>query len=154
MPRDPRTISFLCEQLSVELTATSQYLLHATVQESGGFGLLAARTRAEAAEEMRHAERLAARMADLDALPGYSVVPPVLLGRTLREMFEADLALEQDAVDRLREALDYLSGLGDERSARLFEGILAEQEQHLDYLESSLARLDEVGEAAFAEAVR
>lgn len=153
MTGDRRTIDFLCDQLSAELTGASQYLLHATVLERSGFGPVAARSRVEAGEEMRHAELLAARMADLGVLPGYSVMPPVLLGTTLRDMFEADLGLEQDAVDRLREALDHLCRVGNEAMATLFEAILAEQEGHLDYLESSLARIDEVGEAAFAAEV-
>ena len=142
MRGDERVIEFLNEQLTAELTAINQYFLHAKMQENYGWPKLARHTRAESIDEMRHAEPLTDRILFLDGLPNYQRLFPLRIGQTVREMFEADMAVEVEAVDRLRRGIEYMRGVGDITSANIFEEILADEEQHIDYLETQLGLLD------------
>lgn len=150
MRGDKKVIEFLNEQLSAELTAINQYFLHAKLQESLGYAKLAAYTRHESIDEMRHAEVLTDRILFLDGLPNYQRLLPLNIGQTLREMFEADMEIEVAAVKRLRDGAEHMRKVGDITSARLFEDILADEEHHIDYLETQLALLTSLGEALYA----
>jgi bacterioferritin len=149
MQGDSRVIELLNEQLTSELTAINQYFLHAKMQENWGFTRLAAHTRAESIDEMRHAEILTDRILFLDGLPNYQRLAPLRIGQTVREQFESDLAIEREVVARVRPAVDYMRSARDITSARLFEDILADEEHHIDYLETQLALLDRLGEQLY-----
>src|ERR1700759_2519461 len=149
MRGDDRVIEMLNDQLSAELTAINQYFLHAKMQQNFGWVKLAAHTRAESIEEMTHAEVLADRILFLDGLPNFQRLYQLRIGQTVREMFEADLAVEVEAVTRLRTGIDYLRSVSDVTSARLFETILADEESHIDYLETQLALVEQLGEALY-----
>jgi bacterioferritin len=149
MQGDPRVLEFLNEQLTAELTAINQYFLHARMQENLGWSRLAAHTRAESIDEMRHAELLTDRVLFLDGLPNLQRLFPLRIGQTVREMFEADMQVEVEAVARLREGLAYMRSVGDVTSARLFEDILADEEHHIDYLETQLSLVDQLGEQLY-----
>jgi bacterioferritin len=149
MQGDAQVIEFLNEQLTAELTAINQYFLHAKIQENAGWPKLARHTRAESIDEMRHAEVLTDRILFLDGLPNYQRLSPLRIGQTVREMFESDLRVEMDAVDRLRRGIDYMRSVSDVTSARIFEEILASEEEHVDYLETNLALLEQLGEAHY-----
>src|SRR6185437_1062725 len=130
MHGDERVIEFLNEQLTAELTAINQYFLHAKMQENFGWPKLAAHTKAESIDEMRHAEILTDRILFLEGLPNYQKLFSLRIGQNLKEMFEADLAVEADAIDRLRRGVEYMRSVSDITSARIFEGILADEESH------------------------
>jgi bacterioferritin len=149
MQGDTRVIEFLNEQLTAELTAINQYFLHSKIQENAGWPKLARHTRAESIDEMRHAEQLTDRILFLDGLPNYQRLSPLRIGQTVREMFESDLQVELDAVERLRRGIDYMRSVADVTSARIFEEILASEEDHVDYLETNLDLLDRLGEALY-----
>jgi bacterioferritin len=149
MQGDRRVIELLNEQLTSELTAINQYFLHAKMQQSWGYLTLAAYTRAESIDEMRHAEILTDRILFLEGLPNYQRLQPIRIGQTVREQFESDMAIEFEVVERVRPAIDYMRGAGDITSARLFEDILADEEQHIDYLETQIALLDQLGEQLY-----
>jgi bacterioferritin len=149
MHGDERVIEFLNAQLTAELTAINQYFLHAKMQENYGWVKLARHTRAESIDEMRHAELLTDRILFLDGLPNYQRLSPVRIGQNIREMFDADMAVEVDAVDRLRSGAEYMRSVGDITSAAIFEAILADEEQHIDYLETQLALLSNIGEQLY-----
>jgi bacterioferritin len=119
MRGDDRVIEFLNEQLTAELTAISQYFLHAKMQENFGWVKIARHTRAESIDEMRHAETLTDRILYLDALPNYQRLFALRVGETIGQMLEADLAVETEAVDRLRRGIDYMRGIGDVTSANI-----------------------------------
>ena len=146
MHGDERVIEFLNAQLTAELTAINQYFLHAKMQENYGWVKLARHTRAESIDEMRHAELLTDRILFLDGLPNYQRLSPLHIGQSIREMFDADMAVEVDAVDRLRSGAEYMRSVGDITSAAIFEAILADEESHIDYLETQLALLSNIGE--------
>ncbi len=149
MQGDSQVIEFLNEQLTAELTAINQYFLHAKMQENFGWVKLAKHTRAESVDEMRHAEILADRILLLDALPNFQRLFPLRIGQTVTQMFQADMAVELDAVSRLRRGVEHMRGVSDITSANLFEAILADEEQHIDYLETQLGLLDQIGEQRY-----
>ena len=149
MQGDARVIELLNEQLTSELTAINQYFLHAKMQENWGYTKLASHTRAESIEEMTHAERLTDRILFLEGLPNYQKLLALRIGQTVREQFEADMAIEVEVVQRLRPAIAYCEEVGDHTSKRLFEEILADEEHHIDYLETQLSLLDGIGEQLY-----
>jgi bacterioferritin len=149
MRGDDRVLEILNEQLSSELTAINQYFLHSKMQENFGWVKLAKYTRSESIDEMRHAETITDRILYLDGLPNFQRLYPLRIGQTVREMFDADLAVEVEAITRLRDGIDYMRGVQDVTSANIFEYILAEEEKHVDYLETQLGLLDSLGEALY-----
>ena len=149
MQGDARVIELLNEQLTSELTAINQYFLHAKMQENWGYTKLAAHTRAESIEEMTHAERLTDRILFLEGLPNYQKLLALRIGQTVREQFESDMAIEVEVVERLRPAIAYCEQIGDHTSKRLFEGILADEEHHIDYIETNLELMDTLGDQLY-----
>ncbi|SDJ36552.1 bacterioferritin [Frankineae bacterium MT45] len=149
MRGDQRVIEYLNEQLTAELTAINQYFLHAKMQENFGWTKLARYTKSESIDEMRHAEILTDRILFLDGLPNYQRLFPIRIGHTLKEMFESDMAVEAEAIDRLRQGAEYMRSVSDITSAKLFETILADEEHHIDYLETQLALLEKLGEQLY-----
>ena len=153
MQGDARVLEFLNEQLTAELTAINQYFLHAKTQDHLGFTVLAKHTRAESLDEMRHAEILTERILFLDGLPNYQRLFALRIGETVKEMFECDMLVEVEAVDRLRRGIEYMRSMGDVTSARLFEDILADEEHHIDYLETQLDLIEKLGEGLYLQNV-
>jgi bacterioferritin len=149
MRGDDRVIEFLNEQLTAELTAINQYFLHAKMQENLGWVKLARHTKAESIDEMRHAETLTERILFLEGLPNYQRLFPLRIGQTIVQMFEADLAVEAEAVDRLRRGIEYMRSISDVTSANIFEAILADEETHIDYLETQLGLVSSLGEQLY-----
>lgn len=149
MKGDAKVIEFLNQQLTGELTAINQYFLHAKMQENFGWSKLAAHSKAESIEEMRHAEVLTDRILFLEGLPNYQRVGAMRIGQTVREMFESDMQIEVEAVTVLRNGIEHMRKVGDATSARLFEGILQDEEHHLDYLETQLGLIEQLGEALY-----
>ena len=149
MQGDARVIEFLNEQLTAELTAINQYFLHAKMQENWGYPKLAAYTKSESIDEMKHAEVLTDRILFLEGLPNYQRLFALNIGMTVPEQFAADMEIEQAAVKRLREGAAYMREVGDITSATLFEQILADEEHHIDYLETQIEILGTLGEPLY-----
>jgi bacterioferritin len=149
MQGDPEVIEFLNEQLTAELTAINQYFLHAKMQENFGWTKLAKHTRAESIDEMRHAEILTDRILFLDGLPNYQRLFHVQVGQTVAEMFRSDRQVEVEAIDRLRRGVEVMRAKGDITSAKIFETILADEEEHIDYLDTQLELVDKLGEQLY-----
>lgn len=149
MRGDDRVLEFLNEQLTAELTAINQYFLHARMQESLGWVKLARHTRAESIDEMRHAEILTDRILFLDGLPNFQRLFTLRVGQTITEMLGSDMAVETEAIDRLRRGAEYMRSVSDITSAILFESILADEEQHVDYLETQLGLIEQLGEQLY-----
>lgn len=149
MRGDDEVIALLNEQLTSELTAINQYFLHSKLQSNWGLTEVAAKTRAESLEEMTHAELLTDRILFLEGLPNFQKLLPLRIGQTLREQFESDLAIELEVVERLRPGITMCREKGDITSANLFERILADEEDHIDYLETQLELIDRIGEQLY-----
>ncbi|MFD8479590.1 bacterioferritin [Kitasatospora sp. NPDC059673] len=149
MQGDPEVVEFLNEQLTAELTAINQYFLHAKMQENNGWTKLAKYTRHESFDEMKHAETLTDRILFLEGLPNYQRLFHVRVGQTVKEMFEADRQVELEAIDRLKRGIVVMRAKNDVTSANIFEDILADEEHHIDYLDTQLELLDKLGEALY-----
>jgi bacterioferritin len=145
MQGDPEVLRLLNEQLTSELTAINQYFLHSKMQDNWGFTELAEHTRAESFDEMRHAEAITDRILLLDGLPNYQRLFSLRIGQTLREQFEADLAIEYEVMDRLKPAIVLCRDKQDSTTATLFEDIVADEEKHIDYLETQLELMEKLG---------
>ena len=149
MKGDKKLIETLNGLLADELTAINQYFLHSKMQDSWGFTEIAKHTRAESIEEMVHAEKLTDRILLLDGLPNYQRLGSLRIGQTLREQFESDLAIEYEVVARLKPGIALCRERQDTTSAILFEEILADEEHHIDYLETQLQLMDKLGEELY-----
>lgn len=150
MQGDPDVLKLLNEQLTSELTAINQYFLHSKMQDNWGFTELARHTREESFEEMRHAETITDRILLLDGLPNYQRLFSLRVGQTLREQFESDLAVEYEVVARLRPGVIMCREKQDATSASLLEAILADEESHIDYLETQLQLMNTLGEELYS----
>ncbi|MGQ4616014.1 bacterioferritin [Nocardia sp. R7R-8] len=151
MDGDKDIVALLNEQLTAELTAINQYFLHAKMQENWGFTKLARHTRHESIDEMKHAEILTDRILFLEGLPNYQKLNPLRIGQTVPEQLRADLQIEMEAVERLRRGIELMRSRGDVTSARIFEQILEDEEQHVDYLETELDLVEKLGEPLYLQ---
>ena len=149
MQGDEKVLEFLNEQLTAELTAINQYFLHAKMQLNWGWVKLAAHTKAESIDEMRHAEVLTDRILFLEGLPNYQRLGTLRIGQTVREQLESDLAIEMGVVERLRPHIIASREKGDATTASLFEEILADEEHHIDYIETNLELMTTLGDQLY-----
>ena len=149
MQGDKDVIAILNEQLTAELTAINQYWLHYKLQENNGWVKLAKHTRHESIEEMQHADKLAERIIFLEGLPNFQRLSPLRIGQTVTEMFECDMKVEVEAVERLRRGIKLMRERDDVTSANLFEEILSDEEEHIDYLETQLELVKNLGEPLY-----
>jgi len=149
MRGDAEIIALLNEQLTSELTAINQYFLHAKMQANWGFTKLAEYTRDESIDEMKHAEKITDRILFLEGLPNYQRLGTLRIGQTVREQFEADLSIELAVVERLRPGIIMCREKGDATTANIFEEILEDEEEHIDYIETNLELMDKLGEQLY-----
>jgi bacterioferritin len=149
MRGDDEVLELLNEQLTSELTAINQYFLHAKMQANWGFTEIAEKTRHESFDEMKHAERITERILFLEGLPNYQKLLPLNVGQTVKEQLQADLDLELAVVKRLRPGITMCREKGDITTANLFEDILADEEEHIDYLETNLGLIEKLGEQLY-----
>jgi bacterioferritin len=142
-------VDVLNEVLAGELVAINQYFLHAKMCANWGFATLAAQSRAESIEEMKHAESLVDRILFLEGLPNLQRLDTLHIGQTVPEQLRSDLGLELQAVKRLTSAIDLCRDKGDRTSEDLLAGILAAEERHIDWLETQLGLIEKVGEQIY-----
>ncbi len=149
MRGNDKILEHLSVALRAELTAINQYFLSAKMNENWGYIALAKHYRKESIEEMIHAEKLMERILLLDGIPNMSDIGPIRIGTNIQEQLEADLALEMEAVHHLNQAITDAREVGDNGSRALFEQILVDEEDHVDYLEAQLHALNQVGMAGY-----
>ncbi|HYL36616.1 MAG TPA: bacterioferritin [Bryobacteraceae bacterium] len=130
--------------LKAELTAINQYFLHAKMCENWGYFRLGQHYRQESIDEMVHAEKLMNRILFLEGTPNMTDIGPIKVGRNVKAQLENDLALELGAVKHLNSAIKQAAEAGDNASRALFEEILADEEEHVDYLEGQLHAIGEM----------
>jgi len=135
----------LSEALKAELTAINQYFLHGKMCDNWGYFRLGGHYRKESIEEMVHAEKLMDRILFLDGTPNMTDIGKINIGNNVKAQFESDLALEMHAVKHLNEAIKIATEVGDNASRALFEEILGDEEEHVDYLEGQLHAIGEMG---------
>ena len=145
MKGDPKVIAVLNQVLKAELTAINQYFLHAEMCENWGYGKLAKHTRAESIEEMQHAEKLIEHILFRDGTPNMSDYFKINVGANVKQQIENDCQLEYDAVKRLNDGIETCVKAGDNGSRELLEGILTDEEEHIDYLEAQIQAIKDMG---------
>lgn len=145
MKGDKKVIEYLNAALRSELTAVSQYWLHYRLQEDWGYGRIANKSRAESIEEMHHADRLIQRIIFLEGHPNLQKLDPLRIGQNLKETLESDLAGEHDARTLYIEARDHCEKVGDYVSKQLFEDLIADEEGHIDFLETQIELYGTIG---------
>ncbi|WP_170773884.1 bacterioferritin [Ruegeria lacuscaerulensis] len=150
MKGDPKVIEYLNKSLRHELTAVSQYWLHYRLQEDWGLGHMAKKSREESIEEMGHADKLIERIIFLEGHPNLQKLDPLRIGQTPKETLECDLAAEHDARALYVEAREYCREAGDYVTMSLFEGLISDEEGHIDFLETQLDLYERIGEANYA----
>jgi len=150
MKGDTKVIEYLNKSLRHELTAVSQYWLHYRMQEDWGLGSMAKKSREESIEEMQHADKLIERILFLGGHPNLQKLDPLRIGQTPKETLECDLAAELSARALYKEAREYCDQAGDYVTMSLFDTLLADEEGHIDFLETQLDLHDRIGEANYA----
>jgi bacterioferritin len=145
MKGEPRIVEALNEILTSELTAINQYFVHAKMCENWGYQKLAAKKREESIEEMKHADEVIDRILFLDGIPNMQRLNPVRVGEEPVEQHQVDLELELDARKRLNDGIALCRDKGDNGTRELLEKILKEEEDSIDWLESQLHLVKEVG---------
>mgnify|MGYP002620579709 FL=1 len=150
MKGDPKIIERLNEALFLELGAVNQYWLHYRLLDDWGYGKLAKKEREESIEEMHHADKLIERIIFLEGHPNLQKVGPLRIGQNVKEVLEADLAGEHDARNSYKKSREICQELGDYVTMKLFEDLLADEEGHIDFLETQLDLLESLGEKKYA----
>lgn len=145
MKGDPKVIDYLNQALRLELGAVNQYWLHYRLAEDWGYTHLAKKEREESIEEMHHADKLVARIIFLEGHPNMQTVGPLRIGQDIKELLEADLAGEYDARTLYTEARGVCRELKDYVSMELFEELLEDEEGHIDFLETQIDLLNNIG---------
>lgn len=145
MQGDKQVIKHLNIVLKNELTAINQYFLHARMYKNFGLSEIGEHEYKESLDEMKHADELIERILFLEGLPAMQSLGKLRIGETPKEMIEADLALEMDALPDLKEAIKYCESKKDYISRELFESILESEEEHVDWLETQLELISKVG---------
>ena len=146
MKGNAKLIEALNEILTGELTAINQYFIHAKMCDNWGYERLAHKVREESISEMKHADELIERILFLEGVPNLQRLDKVRVGETVNEQLKLDLKLEEVAVPRFNKAIALAVEVADNTTRELLAGMLKSEEEHLNWLESQLELIDQVGE--------
>ena len=145
MQGDKKAIEFLQAQLKNELTAINQYYLHYRVLKHWGFDKLAKKEYEESIGEMKHADQLMDRILMLDGLPNLQDLGKLMVGEDVPEILACDLKLERAAQATIKDGIAHCESVRDYVSRDLLQDILADTEEHIDFLETQIELIDKVG---------
>jgi bacterioferritin len=145
MKGNPKVLAKLQEALKEELTAINQYFLHAEMCENWGYDKLGSYIKKQSIDEMKHAEELIERILFLDGTPNLTELMHLNIGQNVKAQLENDLKLEVGAVAMYNEAVKVSRDEGDNASRELFERLLRDEEEHVDWLEAQVHQIKEMG---------
>jgi len=145
MKGDAKVIEFLNQALKNELTAINQYFLHSRMLKDWGVSKLGDYEHKESIEEMNHADWLIERVLFLGGLPNLQDLGKLRIGESVEEILKCDLALEEDAIPLLRDAMEHCEKVRDYVSRDLFGKILDNEEEHVDYIETQFDLIERIG---------
>ena len=145
MKGNEQVINVLNQVLRQELTGINQYFIHAKMCQNWGYERLYKHIREESIEEMKHAAEVIERILFLDGTPNISTYDKIVVGATVKQQLDNDLALETAALAVLRPCIKTCIEASDDASRELLEHILVDEEHHVDWIEAQLHKIDEVG---------
>ncbi len=151
MRGEPRVIEYLNKGVRSELTAINQYWLHYRLLDNWGYKTLAKKWREESMEEMQHADKLIVRIIFLDGIPNLQVLDPLHIGQTVKEVLDCDLQSELTARALYEEAATHCHSVKDYVSRDLFEELMHDEEEHIDFLETQLDLVAKLGLELYAQ---
>ena len=151
MRGEPVVVDYLNKSLRHELTAVNQYWLHYRLLDNWGYKSLAKQWRKESIEEMQHADKLIERIIFLDGFPNMQVLDPLHIGQNVKEVLDCDLAAELSARALYQEAATHCHTVRDYVSRDLFEKLMHDEEEHIDFLETQLDLVAKVGLELYAQ---
>ncbi|AKS41485.1 bacterioferritin [Wenzhouxiangella marina] len=151
MKGEKSVIESLNRALKAELTAINQYFLHSRMLEDWGLDRLAHKEYEESIDEMKHADELIKRILFLEGLPNLQDLGRLRIGETPKEVIECDLALELEAIPMYRDAVEHAEKVRDYISRDLFQKILDDEEEHVDWLETQLDLIERIGEQRYLQ---
>ena len=144
-------IDILNDALKHELGAVNQYWLHYRMLDNWGYTKLAKKERKESIEEMQHADKLVDRIIFLEGLPNMQHIAPLMIGQDIKEVLECDLRGEFNARDLYTRAREICRRNEDLVSMALFEELLADEEGHIDFLETQQELIRQIGLPLYAQ---
>jgi bacterioferritin len=147
----PKVVEYLNKALRHELTAVNQYWLHYRLLDNWGYKTLAKKWRNESIEEMQHADKIIERIIFLDGAPNMQALGKPHIGRTVKEAIERDLQAELDARALYEEAATHCHSHKDYVTRDLFEGLMRDEEEHIDFLETQLDLITKLGHDLYAQ---
>jgi bacterioferritin len=151
MKGDPKVIEYLNKGLRSELTAINQYWIHYRMLDNWGYKDLAKKWRKESIEEMEHADKFTVRIIFLEGFPNMQVLDPLHIGQNVKEVLDCDLQSEISARALYQEAATHCHSVKDYVSRDLFEELMKDEEEHIDFLETQLDLVDKLGLQLYAQ---
>lgn len=145
MKGDKKVIEYLNKGLRSELTAINQYWLHYRMLDNWGLKDMAKTWKRESIEEMVHADRFVDRILFLEGFPNLQTLDALRIGESVKEVIECDLKAEIEARALYQEAAGYCREVGDYPSETLFKDLMADEEGHIDFLETQLELIARIG---------
>ncbi len=145
MRGEPTVVDYLNKALRHELTAVNQYWLHYRLLDNWGYKALAKRWRKESIEEMQHADKIIERIIFLDGFPNMQTLEALHIGQTVKQVVDRDLQAEMDARALYEEAATHCHSVKDYVTRDLFEELMHDEEEHIDFLETQLDLIGRLG---------
>lgn len=145
MKGNEKLIERLNARLADELTAINQYMVHAEMCENWGYDRLDEMVQKRAITEMKHAEKLIARILFLEGLPMVSKLNKINIGSEVEKQFKNDATAEYDAIKSYNEDIIFAGEVGDYGTRELLESILKDEEDHIDEIEAQLDQIKQMG---------
>jgi bacterioferritin len=151
MKGDKTVIEYLNKALRHELTAVNQYWLHYRLLDNWGFWVLAKTWRQESIEEMQHADKLIERIIFLDGAPNMQTLESLHIGKTVKAVLDSDLQAELSAHSLYAEAATHCHSVKDYVTRDLFELLMHDGEEHMDFLETQIELVAKIGLELYAQ---